>query len=65
VAPKPEDHRAFVPFMFLMLEFEPRDCCNKHLLVENTLMFVNRNIRCLFSTIVLFCLPIFLGEPGW
>jgi hypothetical protein len=31
--PKPEDHRAFVPFMFLMLESEPCGYCNKHLLV--------------------------------
>jgi hypothetical protein len=33
-APKPEDHWAFVPFMFLVLAFEPRGCCNKHLLFK-------------------------------
>jgi hypothetical protein len=33
-APKPEDHWAFVPFMFLVLEFEPRGCCNKHFLFK-------------------------------
>jgi hypothetical protein len=33
-APKPEDHWAFVPFMFLVLAFKPRDYCNKHLLFK-------------------------------
>jgi hypothetical protein len=31
--PEPEDHWAFVPFMFFMLQFEPCDYCNKHLIV--------------------------------
>jgi hypothetical protein len=62
VAPKPEDRWAFVPFMFLVLAFEPHDyvmniCCLTHLDVCTLkyLLFI--------SAIVLFCLPIFLGEP--
>jgi hypothetical protein len=59
--PKPEDHRAFVPFMFLLLVFEPRGCvinvCRlKHLGVCK--------LKCLLfiSAIALFFLPTFLGE---
>jgi hypothetical protein len=35
-APKLEHHWAFVPFMFLVLAFEPRGCCNKHLLFKTS-----------------------------
>jgi hypothetical protein len=31
---KPEDHWVFVPFMFFMLEFGLRGCCNKRLLFK-------------------------------
>jgi hypothetical protein len=31
---KPKDHWAFVPFMFLMLEFKPCGYCNEHLLFK-------------------------------
>jgi hypothetical protein len=62
VAPKPEDHWAFVPFMLLVLVFEPRGyviniCCLKHLEVCKLKYFL------FISAIVLFCLPAFLGEP--
>jgi hypothetical protein len=59
---KPEDHRAFVPCMFLMLAFESRDyviniCCLKHLDICK--------LKCslFISATVLFCLSAFLGEP--
>jgi hypothetical protein len=62
VAPKLEDHWAFVPFMLLVLVFEPRGyviniCCLKHLEVCKLKYFL------FISAIVLFCLPAFLGEP--
>jgi hypothetical protein len=57
--PKPEDHWAFVPFMFFVLAFEPRDyvmntCCLKHLDVCELkhLLFI--------LAAMLFCLPRFL-----
>jgi hypothetical protein len=51
---KPENHWAFVPFMFFVLAFEPRDyviniCCLKHLDV------CKLKLCCSVS-------PIFLGE---
>jgi hypothetical protein len=61
--PKPEDHWAFVPFMFFVLAFEPRGyvintCCLKHLDVCELkhLLFI--------LAVVPFCLPVFLGESS-
>jgi hypothetical protein len=62
VALKPEDHRVFVPFTFLVLVFEPGSYVinkygSKHLHVYK--------LKYSFFTpaIVSFCLPIFLAEP--
>jgi hypothetical protein len=60
VAPRPESSRAFEPFMFLVLTFEPRgyvinSCCLKHLDV------CKLKYSLFISTNVLFCLHYFLG----
>jgi hypothetical protein len=62
VAPRPESSWAFVPFMFLVLTFEPRgyvinSCCLKHLDV------CKLKYSLFILAAVLLCLPIFLGEP--
>jgi hypothetical protein len=61
-ASRPESSWAFEPFMFLVLTFELRgyvinSCCLKHLDI------CKLNYSLFILAIVLFCLPIFLGEP--
>jgi hypothetical protein len=60
VAPRPESSWAFEPFMFLVLVFKSRGyvkniCCLKHLDV------CKLKYSLFISSIVLFCLPRFLG----
>jgi hypothetical protein len=62
VAPRPKSSWVFKPLMFLVLAFEPRGYviniyCLKHLDV------CKLKYSLFVSTIVLFCLPAFLGEP--
>jgi hypothetical protein len=59
---KHEDHRAFVPFMFLVLVFEPCGYVTNNNVLKH--LHVYKLKQSFFAlAIVLFCLPIFLGEP--